>query len=110
MEPVAPGHAPGKEDDLIPGTSLVGLGAMWEEDELLRGRALRETGGSLLSWPQQKLVGVITFQTLSHNAKCMAHVLEKWCPQVSEPKTVNIDQVRAEDRLLCFLGSVQNHQ
>ena len=45
-------------DEPIPGTSLEGLGHAWEADECIRGHAL-QNGGSLLSWPTPKHVGVI---------------------------------------------------
>ena len=82
-------------DEPIPGTSLEGLGHAWEADECIRGHAL-QNGGSLLSWPTPKHVGVINFQCASHNAKVLSILLELWCPQVRSVKTVNIDQLRAE--------------
>lgn len=85
-------------DEPVPGTSLEGLGYAWEADECIRGNAL-QNGGSLLSWPSPKHVGVINFQCVSHNAKVLSILLERWCPQVPSVKTVNIDQLRAEVRL-----------
>lgn len=75
-------------------TSLDGLAKMWEDTEILRDRLLGT--GSLLTWPDPKLTGVITFHTLSYNAKLIERILQLWCPQVDTPKTVVIDQVREE--------------
>ena len=85
----------GEADDLIPGTTLAGLFDRWENDEVIRGQALK--CGGLLQWPDQKSTGVITFSTMSINARVLRHLLELWCPQVSEAKTVNIDQLREQD-------------
>ena len=73
---------------------LEGLGAIWENDEVIRGHLLLT--GSLLKWPNEKLMGVISFATAAHNARVLWHVLDKWCPQIKEPKTVKIDDVRKE--------------
>lgn len=84
-------------DEPIEGTSLEGLGKLWERDEVIRGKALKT--GSLLSWPSPKKTGVITFETVAFNAKVVEHCLYHWCPQVPSVKTLNIDQVRAEARV-----------
>ena len=86
------------DDDMeepIPGTSLEGLFDVWENDEVIRGKALKN--GALLEWPNEKSVGVITFMTMDPNARVLHHLLELWCPQVSEAKTVHIDQLREQD-------------
>lgn len=75
-------------------TSLDGLAKMWEDTEILRDRLLGT--GSLLTWPEKKLTGVITFHTLSYNARLIERVLQLWCPQVETPKTVVIEQVREQ--------------
>lgn len=75
-------------------TSLEGLSKTWEDTEILRDNLLKR--GSLLVWPEPKLTGVINFHTMAPNGRCLECVLQLWCPQVSEAKTVNIDQIRFE--------------
>ena len=74
--------------------SLEGLANNWQEVESIRDRVLKEK--SLLAWPNPKMTGVINFNTLSMNAKVIEVLLQLWCPQLAEPKTVLIDQVRNE--------------
>lgn len=81
---------------VAPEASLAGLAKAWNDDEVIRKQLLGEK--TLLSWPDPKMTGVINFATIAHNGRVLAHVLEKWCPQVDAPKTVNIDHVRAEAR------------
>lgn len=78
-----------------PGKSLDGLAKLWEDDEVIRRRVLEHD--TLLQFPSKKQIGVITFETMSGNARVLAHVLTTWCPQHAAAKMVNIDQVRAED-------------
>ena len=75
-------------------TSLDGLAKMWEDTEILRDRLLGS--GSLLTWPEKKLTGVITFLTLAYNAKLIERILQVWCPQVETTKTVVIEQIREQ--------------
>ncbi len=74
--------------------SLEGLANMWQDVEAIRDRVLKEK--SLLVWPNPKMTGVINFNTLAMNARVLEVLLQLWCPQLSEPKTVIIDQVRDE--------------
>lgn len=81
-------------------TSLQGLAKAWEDTEILRDKLLRH--GSLLTWAEPKLTGVINFHTMSPNAKVLELVLKIWCPQTDDGKTVNIDQVREEAGGFCI--------
>lgn len=79
-----------------PGKSLAGLGKLWDEDTLLRDRMLQKD--SILDFGSTKKMGVISFETMSMNYLVLSHVLSLWLPQCPVPKTVNIEQVRDEDR------------
>lgn len=83
----------GDDDDVAPSSTLDGVGKAWEKDEVVRQKTLKN--GALLSWPTKKLTGVITFQTIAHNARVMDILLNLHCPRTT-PKTVNIDKLRAE--------------
>ena len=74
--------------------SLDGLAKIWNDTEVLRDLLLGK--GTLLLWPDDKLTGVVNFNTIAYNGKLIELVLQLWCPQVSEAKTLIIDQVRAE--------------
>ena len=74
--------------------SLDGLGKTWERDDIIRHGALKR--GSLLAWPDPKLTGVISFQTIAYNARLIEVLLSIHCPRTSSPKTVNIDKLRYE--------------
>lgn len=76
-------------------STLVGLGITWEKDEVIRGCVLKNH--SLLQWPKPSMVGVISFTTIALNARVLDCVLRNWCPKSSIGKTLNIDDVRAED-------------
>ena len=75
--------------------SLDGLNECWEADPIIRGHALRNEG-TLLCWPSKELTGVVSFQTIACNARVLWQLLETWCPQVPEPKTVSMAQVRQQ--------------
>ena len=79
-----------------PGKSQAGLGKLWDEDTLLRDRMLQKD--SILDFGSTKKMGVISFETMSMNYLVLSHVLSLWLPQCPVPKTVNIEQVRDEDR------------
>ena len=84
-----------ENSEKAPGVNLLaGVGTIWENDEVIRGQLLQT--GSLLKWPNEKMIGVISFTTAAHNARVLWHVLETWCQQVAEPKTVKIEDVRRE--------------
>ena len=74
--------------------SLDGLAKIWNDTEVLRDLLLGK--GTLLLWPDDKLTGAVNFNTIAYNGKLIELVLQLWCPQVSEAKTLIIDQVRAE--------------
>ena len=73
---------------------LDGLAKKWDADEIIRDRLLRH--GSLLAWPNPKMQGVINFSTMAMNYRVIELLLQLWCPQMDQPKTVIIDQVREE--------------
>ena len=98
MPPAAPNNAVDDIEEEVPGTSLEGLASLWENDRGLRSRALKSQ--SLLAWPLPEQVGVINFDTMKSNARVVMLILEKWAPQVTTAKTVNIDQLREEDWFL----------
>ena len=79
-----------------PGKSLAGLGKLWEADPILRDRILQKD--SVLDFGSSKKIGVISFETMSLNHTVLAHLLSVWLPQCPTAKTVNIEQVRDEDR------------
>lgn len=87
---------PGMVEEGGEGTSLDGLGAAWEADPVIRAQFLKNN--SLLVWPDKRLIGVISFTTISLNVRAMEILLNLWCPQTSTGKTVNIDEVRKQDR------------
>ena len=82
-------------DEVEGNVSLEGLYVLWEADPIIRGHALANEG-TLLCWPNKKLTGVVSFQTIAFNARVLWHLLGVWCPQVPEAKTVNIDHVRQQ--------------
>ena len=83
-----------ERDEPDPGKNLKGLAALWEKDETVRRHVLAK--GSLLNWPEKKLTGVITFETLALNGPLLSHLLTIWIPQNDIGKTVHIDHVREE--------------
>lgn len=85
--------SPGNEDESQ--ASLDGLAQAWEDDSLIRTLLLHN--GSLLSWPSERMQGVVTFDTMRPKAGVIKHVIRTWCPRVKVPKTLCIDQVRAQD-------------
>lgn len=87
---------PGMVEEGGEGTSLEGLGDAWEADPVVRAQCLKNN--SLLVWPDKRLIGVISFTTISLNVRVMELLLKLWCPQSSSGKTVNIDEVRKQDR------------
>ena len=86
------------EDADCENTSLAGLAEVWEKDSSLRGHLLAK--GTLLAWPSDSQVGVISFKTMSLNAPLLEHLLRLWCPQLPTGKTVVIDHVREQAELL----------
>ena len=78
------------------GPSLKGLAEDWQSDEIVRDMLLHRK--EMLTWPTQKTVGVINFDSMRLNATVIMKLLSIWVPQVSFPKTVCIDQVREEVR------------
>ena len=84
-------------DSAMPVLTLEGLAGSWESDQVIRSHALKM--GTMLAWPSPKHVGVVTFETISKNARVMDLLLKLWCPQLTSAKTVNVDQLRAEERL-----------
>ena len=84
-------------DSAMPVLTLEGLAGAWESDQVIRSHALKM--GTMLAWPSPKHVGVVTFETISKNARVMDLLLKLWCPQLTSAKTVNVDQLRAEERL-----------
>ena len=104
MPPVDANEPSDDIDEVVPGTSLEGLGKMWENDETIRGRALATK--SMLYWPTSEQVGVITFDTMKYNVRVLMILLEKWAPQVDSAKTVCIDQLRAEVWFLKMFAQV----
>ena len=78
------------------GPSLKGLAEEWQSDEIIRDMMLHRK--EMLTWPTQKTVGVINFDSMRLNSMVIFKLLSIWVPQVSYPKTVCIDQVREEVR------------
>ena len=76
--------------------NLDGLGKLWEQDPAVRSLALHS--GSLLQWPTKAQTGVANFQTIAKNSIVIRHVLDCWCPQVSEAKTVPMNDVAEQAR------------
>ena len=74
--------------------SLKGLAAKWENDSTIRNIVLHR--GTLLQWAKPTLTGVHTFETLAYNEKVITEVLQLWLPQNATPKTLIIDDIRAE--------------
>ena len=93
-EPAGPLAIGGDEEDVAPSSTLNGVGAAWERDEIVRQKTLKE--GQLLSWLTAKLTGVVTFQTIAHNARVMDILLNIHCSRIPTPKTVNMDKLRGE--------------
>ena len=75
---------------------LQGLAKAWENDEVIRHSALKNW--QLLKWPTQKLVGVISFETIAYNARVVDYVLRFHCPSTKTPRTVNTELLREEVR------------
>lgn len=84
------------DDEPESGANLVGLAESWEGAADVRQRLL--STHSLLAWPSPKLTGVISFDTMSMNYKVLSLLIDVWCSQHATPKSVNIDQVREEDK------------
>ena len=93
-EPAEPLAVAGDEDDAAPSSTLDGLAVAWERDEIVRQKTLKS--GSLLAWPTAKLTGVVSFQTISYNARVMDILLNIHCSKIPTPKTVNMEKLRAE--------------
>ena len=74
--------------------ALQGLANAWNKNRGIREHLLR--ANSLLAWPKPKLVGVISFYTVSHNFAVISRVLRNHLPKLQKLKTVNIDAVRKE--------------
>lgn len=73
---------------------LEGLADRWDSITELRRRVIKEK--CLLKWPSPKLVGVQSLETLRENVDIMAPLLEIWCPQKPTPKTIRVDDAKAE--------------
>ena len=69
-------------------TTLEGLAQDWESDSKIRRAVLK--GGNLLTWPNPKSVGVISFPAVRLNRKVLEYVLLHWCPQATDRKTASI--------------------
>lgn len=94
--PEPPAPAEGMEEEAAAEYSLAGLATAWEKDDIIRQRTLKE--GNLLCWPNKKLTGVISFPTISANARVLDSVLRHHCPNYISPKTVHIDHLREQVR------------
>ena len=93
---MAEGPAPAPEaprEDPTP--SLEGLAAALEGNQAIRSMALKT--GQLLQWPSPASTGVINFTTMSYNYAVVHATLSLWCPKVSFPKTIPIDETRDEE-------------
>lgn len=87
---------PNPQDEEVESSTLSGLGAQWEKDDVIRQNTLKNN--SVLVWPKPTMVGVISFETVAINARVLDYMLRLHCPRLSQAKTVNIDHVRSEDR------------
>ena len=74
--------------------ALAGLAQLWEKCRPIRQNLL--STGNVLSWPSPNLVGVVTFQTASHNYAVLSRTLRHWLPKIQILKTINIFAARKE--------------
>lgn len=78
-----------------PTPSLEGLAEALEANEAIRSMALKTR--QVLQWPTPASTGVINFATMAYNFAVMNVTLRVWCPRVSCPKTIPIDETRDEE-------------
>ena len=75
--------------------SLEGLAKVLSNDEKIREKVLAT--GSLISWPDTKLVGVCKNKdALRLNSYILQLVADNWCPQWSRPAMIPIDLIKLE--------------
>lgn len=72
------------------------LHQIWENDEMVRTR-FREQG-SLLTWADQKLVGVPCMANVSVNSRVLIMFADYFCPLQSGPKSPNVGFLRSQVR------------
>ena len=85
---------PEEEEEEEPEANLHGLGDRLGNDEVVRARLLKD--GTLFGWPSEKTVGIINFKTTAQNVRVLTHLVEVWCPQMSEAKTIYVPHAREQ--------------
>ena len=73
---------------------LDGLATDWEATKAIRKRALKD--GRLLEWPSQETVGVVNFPALKKNRMVLEALLNSWCPEAPDRKTVPIQHLKPQ--------------
>lgn len=92
--------------DVLGPEPLNGLADVWEKNKTIRRHALKEM--SLLGWPSQEQTGVISQDALASNCDVILEAIEVWCPQVSVPKAMPVEDLKVEADLLSPLfGTAQ---
>ena len=87
-----------EEEEIAPaGVSLDGLWRRLSDNEIIREKILRH--GSLFAWPSKDRTGIINFTSLAQNSLVVRLVLDIWCPQLAEPKSLYVAQVRDQVRV-----------
>ena len=75
--------------------SLIGLAKELANDETIRSKLLKDD--SLLSWPDTKLVGVVTNVDAQRlNAYVLKRIADFWCPQWDAPTMIPLDEIKAQ--------------
>lgn len=79
------------------------LGAMWEDQKLLR-RRVKDERSCMTRWLNDKAINVASVKAMVLNETALVCMAEWWCPQIEYPKAINIDLMRAE------VGERNKHQ
>ena len=85
---------PEDEAEEEPEANLTGLWEKLSNDEVVRARLLKD--GTLFGWPNEKTVGIINFKTMAQNIRVLTHLVQLWCPQLKEAKTIYVPHAREQ--------------
>ena len=90
------------EEDEAPEGHLDGLWKLWSNDEDLRAHMLKT--GTLFHWPNPKQTGITNFETMEYNTRVLQYLVDVWCPQNPNPKTIYIPHAREQVCVAKFLN------
>ena len=71
------------------------LGALWEDQKLLR-RRVKEEKSCMTRWLSDNAINVASVKAMVLNETALVCMAEWWCPRIEYPKAISIDLMRAE--------------